>query len=110
MTGSALIVHPASRRVLLRWHPRQQAWIQVGGHGDPGELDPLGIAEREAAEETGLADLAPWPDPDVRHVVVVSVPAAGLIPPTTTPTCASSWPPRLRMPSCRSGRTRRCAG
>ena len=76
VTGSALIVHPASGRVLLRWHPRQQAWLQVGGHGDPGETDPLGIAEREAAEETGLADLVPWPDPHVRHVVIVSVPAA----------------------------------
>ena len=76
VTGSALIVHPASGRVLLRWHPRQQAWLQVGGHGDPGEIDPLGIAEREAAEETGLADLVPWPDPHLRHVVIVSVPAA----------------------------------
>ena len=80
VTGSALIVHPDSGRVLLRWHPRQQAWIQVGGHGDPGENDPLGIARREAAEETGLADLAPWPDPQLRHVVIVSVPAAGADP------------------------------
>ena len=80
VTGSALIVHPASGRVLLRWHPRQQAWLQVGGHGDPGELDPLAIAEREAAEETGLADLVPWPDPQLRHVVIVSVPAAGADP------------------------------
>jgi 8-oxo-dGTP pyrophosphatase MutT (NUDIX family) len=77
VTGSALIVHPDSGRVLLRWHPRQRAWLQVGGHGDPGEEDPLGIARREAAEETGLADLAPWPDPRLRHVVIVSVPAAG---------------------------------
>jgi 8-oxo-dGTP pyrophosphatase MutT (NUDIX family) len=77
VTGSALIVHPDTRRVLLRWHPRQQAWLQVGGHGDPGEEDALGIARREAAEETGLADLAPWPDPSLRHVVVVSVPARG---------------------------------
>jgi 8-oxo-dGTP pyrophosphatase MutT (NUDIX family) len=76
VTGSALVVHPASRRVLLRWHPRQQAWLQVGGHGDPGEGDPLAIAEREAAEETGLADLAPWPGPQVQHVAIVSVPAA----------------------------------
>ena len=80
VTGSALIVHPGSGRVLLRWHPRQQAWLQVGGHGDPGEGDPLGIARREAAEETGLADLAPWPDPQLRHVVIVSVPAAGADP------------------------------
>ena len=77
VTGSALIVHPDSGRVLLRWHPRQQAWLQVGGHGDPGENDPLGIARREAAEETGLTDLVPWPDARLRHVVVVAVPAAG---------------------------------
>ena len=62
VTGSALIVHPASGRVLLRWHQRQQAWLQVGGHGDPGESEPLEIALREAAEETGLTDLVPWPD------------------------------------------------
>jgi 8-oxo-dGTP pyrophosphatase MutT (NUDIX family) len=77
LTASALIVHPESRRVLLRWHPRQQAWLQVGGHGDPGESDPLAIALREAAEETGLADLTPWPDGRLRHVAVVGVPAAG---------------------------------
>ena len=75
VTASALIVHPASGRVLLRWHQRQQAWLQVGGHGDPGESDPLAIALREAAEETGLADLEPWPDGRLRHVVIVAVPA-----------------------------------
>ena len=37
VTASALIVHPPSRRVLLRWHQRQQAWLQIGGHADPGE-------------------------------------------------------------------------
>ncbi len=74
-TASALVVHPASGRVLLRWHQRQQMWLQVGGHGDPGESDPLRIALREAREETGLADLEPWPDASVRHAVVCSVPA-----------------------------------
>lgn len=78
LTASALIVHPASGRVLLRWHPRQRAWMQVGGHGDPGEVDPLAIALREGAEETGLPDLRPWPDPTdpvLLHAVVVPVPA-----------------------------------
>jgi len=75
VTASALIVHPPTARVLLRWHQRQQAWLQVGGHGDPGETDPLAIVLREAQEETGLADLAPWPDAGIRQVVVVDVPA-----------------------------------
>ena len=77
LTASALVVHPDSGRVLLRWHRRQQAWLQVGGHGDPGESDPLAIALREAGEETGLADLAPWPDGELQHVAVVPVPAGG---------------------------------
>jgi 8-oxo-dGTP pyrophosphatase MutT (NUDIX family) len=75
VTGSALIVHPASGRVLLRWHQRQQAWLQVGGHGDPGEADPLAVALREGQEETGLNDLRPWPTPQLRHVAIVPVPA-----------------------------------
>ncbi len=75
VTASALIVHPEPGRVLLRWHQRQQAWLQVGGHGDPGESDPLAIARREAAEETELADLTPWPDAQLRHLVIVNVPA-----------------------------------
>jgi 8-oxo-dGTP pyrophosphatase MutT (NUDIX family) len=74
-TASALIVHPPSGRVLLRWHERQQGWLQVGGHGDPGETDPLGIALREGREESGLPDLAAWPDGRLRHLVVVNVPA-----------------------------------
>jgi 8-oxo-dGTP pyrophosphatase MutT (NUDIX family) len=72
-TASALVVHPESRRVLLRWHVRQGRWLQVGGHGDPGETDPLRIALREAREETGLTDLAPWPDASLRHAVVCDV-------------------------------------
>jgi 8-oxo-dGTP pyrophosphatase MutT (NUDIX family) len=80
LTASALIVHPDSGRVLLRWHQRQQSWLQVGGHGDPGERDALEIALREAAEETGLADLVPWPDGALRQVVIVSVPAGGTEP------------------------------
>jgi 8-oxo-dGTP pyrophosphatase MutT (NUDIX family) len=75
VTASAQIVHPPTARVLLRWHQRQQAWLQVGGHGDPGESDALAIALREAAEETGLADLAPWPDARLQQLVIVDVPA-----------------------------------
>jgi 8-oxo-dGTP pyrophosphatase MutT (NUDIX family) len=75
VTASALILHPPTRRVLLRWHERQHAWLQVGGHADPGELDPLVVARREGAEETGLNDLDAWPSADIQHIVVVDVPA-----------------------------------
>ena len=66
LTGSALVVHPPSARVLLRWHERQQAWLQVGV-----------TALREGAEETGLEDLRPWPGPEptLGHLVAVPVPA-----------------------------------
>lgn len=79
-TASALIVHPPTRRVLLRWHVRQQAWLQVGGHGDPGETLPLDIALREGVEETGLTDLTPWPDAALVHLAVVPVPASPVEP------------------------------
>lgn len=74
-TASALVVHPDSGRVLLRWHERALMWLQAGGHGDPGESDPLEIALREAREETGLPDLRPWPDGSIRHAAVCHVPA-----------------------------------
>jgi 8-oxo-dGTP pyrophosphatase MutT (NUDIX family) len=77
ITGSALVVHPPSGRVLLRWHERQQAWLQVGGHADRGETDPLTVAIREGREETGLPDLTSWPAAELRHVAVVLVPARG---------------------------------
>lgn len=83
VTGSALVVHPRSRTVLLRWHPRMQMWMQVGGHFDAGETDPRLVALREAREETGLIDLtdlrAPSPaaaDLPVQ-IVIVPVPASG---------------------------------
>jgi 8-oxo-dGTP pyrophosphatase MutT (NUDIX family) len=68
VTASALIVHPPTGRVLLRWHQRQQAWLQVGGHGDPGETDPLAIVAREGEEETGHQHA------DVRFFMATSTP------------------------------------
>lgn len=75
LTASALVVHPPTRRVLLRWHTRHKAWMHVGGHGDPGETEPLDVALREAREETSLGDLRPWPDRSLLQVAVVPVPA-----------------------------------
>jgi 8-oxo-dGTP pyrophosphatase MutT (NUDIX family) len=74
VTGSALILHPPSGRVLLRWHTRMQRWMQVGGHCDPGETDPWLVAQREAEEETGLPDLAAQPRAGTVPVQIVIVP------------------------------------
>ncbi|WP_405010159.1 NUDIX hydrolase [Kitasatospora sp. NBC_01539] len=75
LTVSALVVDRARRRVLLRWHERMRDWLQVGGHGDPGETDPSAVALREAREETGLPDLVFWPAEALVHVAVLPVPA-----------------------------------
>jgi len=79
LTASALVVDPAAGRVLLRWHAKQERWLQVGGHADPGETDPWAIARREADEETGLADLRHWPgaEPALAQVAIVEVNPVG---------------------------------
>jgi 8-oxo-dGTP pyrophosphatase MutT (NUDIX family) len=79
VTGSAVVVHPPRRRVLLRWHELRRAGLHVGGHASAGETSPFAVALREAREETGLPDLEPWPDPSAPslvHAAVVPVPAA----------------------------------
>ena len=58
ITGSAFIVDPTGR-FLLTHHAKLKRWLQVGGHSDPGEHDPLQTALREAREESGLTDLEP---------------------------------------------------
>ena len=85
VTGSALVMHPASQRVLLRWHTKMEQWMQVGGHFDPGESDPVLVAMREGYEETGLDDLRPVTGMIGRgpiaivpvQIVIVPVPAHG---------------------------------
>ena len=53
VTGSAVVVHPPTQRVLLRWHERMQSWMQVGGHADPGETDAFAIAAAKRGRRPG---------------------------------------------------------
>ena len=56
ITGSAFIVDPARRVLLLHHHRKLDRWLQMGGH-DNGELDAAQTALREAREESGLQRL-----------------------------------------------------
>ena len=57
ITGSALVVSPDYRRVVLTHHKKLEKWLQLGGHSDGDELT-WRVAMREAEEESGLKQLA----------------------------------------------------
>ncbi len=55
-TGSALVVSADGSRALLHHHRFLDRWLQFGGHCD-GDEDVLRVAQREAAEESGIEGL-----------------------------------------------------
>lgn len=61
VTGSGLILDLENKKVLLLHHRKLQLWLQMGGHGED-EFDSSQTALREAFEESGLDDLAFFPD------------------------------------------------
>jgi 8-oxo-dGTP pyrophosphatase MutT (NUDIX family) len=56
ITGSAFIVSGDFRQTLLVHHVKLNRWLQPGGHAD-GNTNVIGVALREAEEETGIARL-----------------------------------------------------
>jgi 8-oxo-dGTP pyrophosphatase MutT (NUDIX family) len=70
LTGSAMVVDPASGRFLLMLHAKLGRWFQPGGHAD-GDGNLPSVAWREATEETGMAGLrvaVPALDLDIHEV------------------------------------------
>ena len=53
VTGSAVVLDKAGTSMLMTHHAKLGRWLQLGGHAD-GDPDPLAVACREAAEESGL--------------------------------------------------------
>jgi 8-oxo-dGTP pyrophosphatase MutT (NUDIX family) len=63
LTAGTLVLSPALDSVLLNLHGKARRWFHFGGHHEPGDGSLLGTATREAAEESGIADLAVHPVP-----------------------------------------------
>lgn len=57
VTGSAVILNPDRREVLLHLHPKHNIWLQLGGHCEAGDTSVAATAQREAREESGIPDL-----------------------------------------------------
>lgn len=56
-TASGIVVDASGSHVALHFHRKVQAWLQFGGHIDPGEQSFLTAAMREVREESGLDGL-----------------------------------------------------
>jgi len=73
ITGSAWVTNPTGQSVLLTHHRKLDMWLQLGGHSD-GDPDTLGVALREAREESGLLISAP-PEVSIFDIDIHGIPA-----------------------------------
>jgi 8-oxo-dGTP pyrophosphatase MutT (NUDIX family) len=66
--------------VLLTLHAKARQWFQFGGHCEPGDATLAAAAAREAAEESGIPDLAldPVPVQLSEHAVPFCDPRGGV--------------------------------
>jgi len=70
LTASTLLLDHARERVLLTLHKKLGLWLQLGGHCD-GDANLVGVAHREAREESGIEriEIDPRPiDLDVHRI------------------------------------------
>ncbi|NRA45802.1 MAG: NUDIX hydrolase [Oligoflexales bacterium] len=60
-TASALLLNKDMTKALLMHHTKLDRWFQLGGHCD-GNSDVLGVAIKEAQEESGIEHIKPVSD------------------------------------------------
>lgn len=58
ITASAWLLNADHSQALLMHHSKLDQWFQLGGHCD-GDSDVLGVAIKEAREESGIASIQP---------------------------------------------------
>ncbi len=73
ITGSAFILSPDRRAVLLTHHRKLNIWVQLGGHCD-GIADVRFVALKEAYEESGLTRLRMLSD-EIFDIDIHEIPA-----------------------------------
>ncbi|MBY6114801.1 NUDIX hydrolase [Mameliella alba] len=78
VTGSAFLLSPDRRAVLLTHHAKLDRWLQLGGHCD-GIADASFVALKEAYEESGLSRIRLLSD-RVLDVDIHEIPARGAEP------------------------------
>lgn len=78
LTGSAWVISPDRKRVLLVHHRKLDRWLQPGGHAD-GDADLARVARREVREETGVDGLKTVL-PGIFDLDVHKIPARGTEP------------------------------
>nr|WP_106782517.1 NUDIX hydrolase [Lysinibacillus timonensis] len=72
-TASAWLVNQDHTKVLMVYHNIYNSWSWVGGHAD-GDANLLGVALKEAKEETGLTNVKPVIE-DIYSIEILGVPA-----------------------------------
>ena len=73
LTASAWLLNKDTSQVLLTHHTKLNMWLQLGGHCD-GDPDILGVAIKEAQEESGITQIYPVSE-DIFDIDIHLIPA-----------------------------------